>query len=65
MKNLPVTSTELIEALDALYPPRCIGPDETPIEAHRYAGKRELIDGLKARLAATEKRALKDALTRT
>lgn len=24
------------------YPPRCIGPNETPEDAHRYAGKVEL-----------------------
>lgn len=65
MKVLPHSVPDLIAELDVMYPARCIAPDESLHEAHRYAGKRELIEELKARHAATEKRALKDALTKT
>lgn len=64
MKTLPNTVPGLIEELEALYPPRCIGPEESLRAADRYAGRRELVDELKARLQATEKRALRDALNR-
>lgn len=33
----------LLKELQDAYPPRCILPKETPEEAHRYAGKVELI----------------------
>lgn len=62
MKVLPSTVTGLIEELDKLYPHRCIQPGQSETDAHRYAGRRELIDELKARLDATEKKALRDAL---
>lgn len=46
--NLPrMTAIQLINALDAAYPERCIGSRETPEAAHRYAGKREMILELK------------------
>lgn len=62
MKTLPFTVLDLIKELDEMYPARCIAEDETPSQAHRYAGRRELIDELLARWQSTEKRALKDAL---
>lgn len=43
---LAVYSFDLIEALDRAYPKRCIQPGESLEDAHRYAGKRELIDEL-------------------
>jgi hypothetical protein len=43
MDTLPRLSTDLVEALRAMYPPRCIRPGETPEEAHRYAGKVDLV----------------------
>lgn len=43
-----LTAYDLIEALSAAFPHRCIGKTETEIDAHRYAGKRELIDWLVA-----------------
>lgn len=46
MDRLPVLAIDLILELDKAYPHRCIGPVEDPIRAHRYAGKRELIDKL-------------------
>lgn len=42
----PPMSEDLVEELDRRYPHRCIEREETPEEAHRYAGKRELIDRL-------------------
>lgn len=44
--TLPMLSIQLVEELDKLHPPRCIGPNETLREADRYAGKRELIEFL-------------------
>jgi hypothetical protein len=55
MKALPVYAADMVRELDSQYPARCIGPKETLEEAHRYAGKRELIDGLMRRLKETEK----------
>jgi len=50
MKNkemyLPVYAEELVAKLDEWFPPKCIGKNQTPEEAHRYAGKRELIEHL-------------------
>lgn len=43
-------SVDLISELDRAYPPRCIAPSESPEAAHRYAGRRELIDELKTHL---------------
>jgi len=33
----------LLEALHAAFPEKCIGENDTPEQAHRYAGKVELI----------------------
>lgn len=41
-----MSAYQLIDFLNRDYPHRCIGKSETEIEAHRYAGKRELIDDL-------------------
>ena len=46
MNKLPAYSTDLIARLDRLFPPRCIQSRETPEQAHRYAGKRELVEYL-------------------
>jgi hypothetical protein len=43
---LPVYAEELVRLLDERFPPKCIGKGQTPEQAHRYAGKRELIDHL-------------------
>lgn len=58
MRPLPFSAADLIEELDKQNPARCIKPDETLELAHRYAGKRELIDNLLARLQVTEKKGL-------
>lgn len=47
--NLPVYSHDLIKELDILIPHRCPTPDMTEREIWMYAGKRQLIDSLKAR----------------
>lgn len=41
-----MSAYELIERMDAGYPHRCIGLNESPESAHRYAGLREFIDEL-------------------
>ncbi len=41
-----MTAYQLIEALDAAYPHQCIQPHQTEISAHRYAGRREMVDEL-------------------
>lgn len=56
MRPLPLTLLGVIEELESLYPARCIGPEETPENAHRYAGKVELIAELRGRHAAADKR---------
>lgn len=62
MKKLPATIGELITELDNMYPPKCIGQDDTLRDADRYAGKRSLVDELQLRWGSTEKHGLKDAL---
>jgi hypothetical protein len=46
LERLPIESQDLVAALDRLIPARCIRPNETPEQAHRYAGKRELVEYL-------------------
>ncbi len=41
--SIPGLSKELIAALEARFPARCIGILESPEQAHRYAGKVELV----------------------
>jgi hypothetical protein len=41
--RIPGLSKALIEELEKRFPPRCIRNGETPEEAHRYAGKVELV----------------------
>jgi len=58
-KNQPVvlinlSAEQLVDYLDAVYPHRCIKPNDSLEDAHRYAGMRELVDKLKTRMT-TEK----------
>lgn len=46
MDKLPETVYELIQKLDADHPPYCIRRGESLEDAHRRAGRRELIDML-------------------
>ena len=46
LKSLPLHAEDLVDALDKLYPPRCIAPGQSLEGAHRYAGARELVDFL-------------------
>ena len=39
-------SFDLVDELDKAFPPRCIGENESPEAAHRYAGARALVDKL-------------------
>lgn len=43
-----LTAYQLIEALDAAYPHQCILPGQPEWQAHRDAGRRQLIDELLA-----------------
>ena len=47
---LDMSAEQLVDYLLRQWPARCIGPAETEVAAHRYAGKRELIENLKTRL---------------
>jgi len=51
IESLPLHAADLVEMLDAEFPARCIGPSQTPEDAHRYAGKRDLVDFLLRLLA--------------
>jgi hypothetical protein len=53
MEQLPVYATQLVEELNLSHPHRCIRVGESEIDAHRYSAKRDLIDYLLSRLAAT------------
>ena len=44
LEELPSDTSTMIEVLDLAFPHKCIATHERPHEAHRYAGKRELID---------------------
>jgi hypothetical protein len=53
---LDMSAVQLVEYLDDTWPARCIGPDQSEHLAHRYAGKRELIDTLKIRIEQETKK---------
>lgn len=53
MNPLPQTVEALIEELEAIYPPRCIGRHDSLETAHRYAGASELVGELRLRLQHT------------
>jgi hypothetical protein len=57
---LPNTVPELIQMLDTKYPNRTIQPGQTELEAHRYAGSREVVDFLITALRLTEKKQLEN-----
>ena len=46
MEFIPASAEELVSALDKEFPHRCIEASQDPVLAHRYAGKRELVDWL-------------------
>lgn len=52
--KLPMLAVDLIRELEASVPERCIGANESPESAHRYAGKRDLVWALVLRLRAAE-----------
>lgn len=54
---LPYTIPELIEKLDEENPPRCFNPKREELEAHlMYAGRRQLIEELRDRSEAAQRR---------
>ena len=46
LSTLPMYSFELVDELDKVFPPRCIGENESMESAQRYAGARALVDKL-------------------
>jgi hypothetical protein len=48
-------AVDLVRELAKSIPERCIRKGETPEDAHRYAGQRDLVNHLLMRLEATEK----------
>lgn len=48
----PQCSPEFLEYWEGAYPERCIGAEETPLEAHRYAGAVALLAAMRASQAA-------------
>lgn len=64
--KIPNLSTELIAQLDKAYPARCIQHNESATDAHRYAGRRQLIDELLTHLqkASAGTGVLTDVLSR-
>ena len=51
---LPFAAADLIAELDRTTPAKCIQPGQTVEDAHRYAGKRELVESLLRRLRAAQ-----------
>jgi len=49
-----MSAKELIQILDQEHPPMCIQKGESLEDAHRRAGKRELIDALLVRLSVEQ-----------
>lgn len=49
----PRVTPDLVQYLKETFPPRCIGPNEDPIAAHRYAAQVELAEKI-IRLAGSE-----------
>lgn len=52
--KIPDLAADLIKQLDKDYPARCIGAAQSAVDAHRYAGKRDLIENLLAHLKKAE-----------
>ena len=49
-----LNAVQLVDHLLREWPARCIQPGESEAAAHRYAGKRELIEKLKMRIEREE-----------
>lgn len=52
---LPTYTHDLVAYLEKEYQPRCIQRGESPEDAHRYAGKVELIQRLRMQLKREER----------
>lgn len=57
---LPNSVPELVKMLDTKYPNKTIQPGQTELEAHRYAGSREVVDYLLNALRLTERKQLEN-----
>lgn len=56
LRGFPLHATELLKQLQTEFPPRCIKPEESLEDAHRYAGKVELVAYLQTWLNAAERK---------
>jgi hypothetical protein len=54
IERLPAYAADLVRALDAAYPHKCIAKEETLRDADRYAGKREVVEFLLRLLADSQ-----------
>ena len=50
-----MSAYDLIQKLDEQYPPRCIGLEQSESSAQRYAGKRDVVESLLAKLKTEER----------
>lgn len=55
IEGIPYVTESLVEALEALFPPRCLKVGESVEQHLRYAGKVELIALLRANCLASPK----------
>jgi hypothetical protein len=62
--NLPQLSVDLIAQLDETFPLKCINPGESLDSAHRYAGKRDVVEFLKSLVRASAETKPTDKLLR-
>lgn len=57
MNTLPAMSRDLIAALNEAFPARCVRPGESMEDAHRYAGRRDVVEFLISLLDRQDRRA--------
>ncbi len=62
MKPMPHTAAELVDELEAAYPPACMSEQDTVAGHQRYAGQVELIQALRRRLIWSEEEATATAI---
>ena len=56
MTPIPTEVADLIAELEAMYPPRCVSPNENVNDAHRYSGQVDLVQALRLRYEWTKAR---------
>lgn len=60
IERIPFHSADLIHLLNEAFPVKCIGPQDRIEDAHRYAGKREVVDLLLRKLTESDQTLLKE-----